>query len=173
MSDAQLPINCSSGDDLPHRSHTAHLFVARHVDGASERRCERVDVVWIDDDGLLEFLCRACQGAQHKDTVLVVPGGDELLCNEIHSIVQRADDAEVREPVERDQTEGAERRGVGRDHRRSSSNGVAPVHLGDPLRDLGFDRFIAQEIQRDGTPICTKVILPRNSGLVTIVCRER
>ena len=60
-------------------------------------------VVGVDDEGVLQLLRGAGQLAQHEHAVLVVTRRDELLRDEVHAVVQRADDAEVGELVERDE----------------------------------------------------------------------
>ena len=81
----------------------ARRSLARHVDRLDQRVGEAVDVVRIDDERLVQLLRRARQRAQHQHAVLVVARRDELLGDEVHPVVQRADDAEVREAVERDE----------------------------------------------------------------------
>ena len=46
---------------------------------------------------------RAGERAQHQHAVLVVSRRDELFRDEIHPVVQRADDAEIGHAVERDE----------------------------------------------------------------------
>ena len=55
----------------------------------------------IDDQRLGQLLRRAGQLAQNQHAVEIVARGDELLRHKVHAVVQRRDDAEVREPVER------------------------------------------------------------------------
>ena len=77
---------------------------------ADQRVGEGIDIVGIDDQRVLELLRRAGERAQHEHAVLVVSRRDELLGDQVHAVVQRADDAEVREAVERDEAAAAERR---------------------------------------------------------------
>ena len=51
----------------------------------------------------------ARERAQYQDAVLVVTRRDELLRHEVHAVVQRADDAEVGESIERDEAGQLER----------------------------------------------------------------
>ena len=94
---------------------------------------EAVDVVWVDDQRILQLLGRARQRAQHEHAVLVVARGDEFLGHQIHSIVQRADDAEVRESVECDQADNCQRRSMIDHRRRAAGHRVARVQRLDRL----------------------------------------
>ena len=68
--------------------------------------------------GFPQLLRGAGQAAQHQHAVLVIPRGDELLRDQVHPVVQRAHDAEVRETIERDEARQLERGLVVVDRRR-------------------------------------------------------
>ena len=124
MSDAQLktlrPATTRRIARMRAAARSSGMSIAR-----DQRLGEAVGVVGIDDQRVLELLRRARQRAQHQHAVLVVARRDEFLRDQVHPVVQRADDAEVRETVERDEAERAERRLVVADHRRAARHARA------------------------------------------------
>ena len=68
------------------------------VSACSQRFTESMRVVGIDDQGLGELPGRTGEMGQHQDTFFVVTGGDEFLGDEIHSVMQAADDADIGRP---------------------------------------------------------------------------
>ena len=148
LQDVRCPAeHVSSGDHTAKCAHPRAPLLARHVDGADERGRKSVHVVRIDDEGVLQLLRRTRQLAQHQHAVLVVARGDEFLGDQVHPVVQRADDAEVRETVERHQRLDPQRRGLIRDERCTVGCTVAPVELPDPRRDLRLDFAVAMEVR--------------------------
>ncbi len=86
-----------------------------------------VHVVRIDDHRFTQFLRRAGQPAQHQHAIVIVARGHELLGDKVHPVVQRADDAEVGEAVERDEARNRQRLGVVVNRRRTAGHPMARV----------------------------------------------
>ena len=53
----------------------------------------------IHDQGIAEFNRRAGEFAQNQDAILVIARRQILLGDQVHAIVQRGDEADVRRPV--------------------------------------------------------------------------
>ena len=65
------------------------------VSASCERRGALVGVVRIDDQRLGQFARGAGELRQDQHALLVVARGDELLGDQVHAVVQAADEAEV------------------------------------------------------------------------------
>ena len=83
-----------------------------------------------------QFLRRACQRTQNQHAVVIVPCGHELLGHEVHAVVQRTDDAEVRQPIERNETRQRQSGLVVVDRRREARHPVACVQLRGRVRSI-------------------------------------
>src|SRR5262249_33673324 len=90
---------------LPHVSaHARHAVAALgrgHLDGPMNGLRGALDVVGIHEQGVPKLTRRAGEPAQNQHGIVVVAGGDELLGDQVHAVVQRADDTELRGPVPR------------------------------------------------------------------------
>ena len=62
---------------------------------------EAVHVVGVDLHGIGQLAGSAGELRQHQHAAQVGAGGDEFLRDQVHDVVQRADDATGRDPVER------------------------------------------------------------------------
>ena len=82
-------------DDLPHPRHPAPLFFCRHFDRPPDALGELLDRVGIDRDGVGQFPSRPREAAQQEDPRQIILGGDELLRYQVHSVVERTDDAQI------------------------------------------------------------------------------
>ena len=133
-------------DDPALRDHAPPALLTRHVDRLRERVGKAVDVVGIDDQRIVQLLRRARERAQHEDPILIVTCGNEFLRDQVHAVVQGADDAELRETIERDKTGGRQGGLVIRDNGWTAANGVARIDVGNRLADFSLDRDIALQL---------------------------
>ena len=80
------------------------------------------DVVRVDEERRLQLLGGAGELGEHERAGIVgVLGGDELLGDEVHAVVERRDEADAGEPVEA--AEGAAVDSCGRGSGSASSRG--------------------------------------------------
>ena len=54
----------------------------------------------IDDDRIGEFPGRSREVAQNQNAIIIRTAGDEFFRNKIHTVVERTDEAELRQPME-------------------------------------------------------------------------
>ena len=134
-------------DDATKGAHAHATLLGRHVDSLRDRPRESVDIVRIDHQCIAQFLRGPGHFAQHEHAVAIVARGDELLRDEVHPVVERADDAEVREAVERDQPANLQRRLAIADRTVVRSGAVPHVDVLDLLVDLPFDLRVAPELR--------------------------
>jgi hypothetical protein len=60
---------------------------------------ETIHIIGVDDERFAQLLRCPCKRTQYEYAVFIVSCCHEFLRHQIHAIVQRADDAEVREAV--------------------------------------------------------------------------
>lgn len=87
--------------------------------------------------------------AQEQDAVLIEPTGHELLGDEIHPVVERADDAEVGKPVQGHHLDLVEIP-LMVDHRLPFRGAPSPVDPLDELVDLRVDELILGDMPPAG-----------------------
>ena len=75
----------------------------RHDQGLVHCLGYLVGVERVDQARLRQFSRGTREVAEDQYTIAIEPAGDKLLGNQIHAIVQRADDAEIGQQVQRDQ----------------------------------------------------------------------
>lgn len=137
----------ASGNGSPQRAHPRPAFLRPHVDGAGEGVGKSVHVVRIDDERVVQLLRGARHLAEHQHAVLVLSCRDEFLGDEIHAVVQRADDAEVSETVQCHEAPDAERRRL-IDHQRRPIRHMMPlVDVANRGRNLRFDLRISMQMR--------------------------
>ena len=83
--------------------HAELALVARHLQGAVDQLGHFVDLVRIDDDGLLHRLASPGEGRQDQDAWLLDLTRDELFGHQIHSVPQRRHHGDGCVPVKRRQ----------------------------------------------------------------------
>ena len=81
--------------EAPHAAHAHTLLVRRHAQCAVERFRALIDVIRVDGQRVVQLARRAGELRQHEHALLVVARRDELLRDEVHSVVQARDDAHV------------------------------------------------------------------------------
>jgi len=131
------------------RAHPSVTLIGRHVERLRETVGKPLDVVGINQNGVVtELLRRAGQLAQHEHTFEIFAGRDELLRHQVHPVVQRADETEVGQPVQRHQPSDSQRRLAVADRTPSQAVArVSGVDGGHPLVDVRLDRLVALELR--------------------------
>ena len=104
---------------------------------------EALDVVGVDEERVGQLLRGAGQLAQHEHAAKVLARRDELLGDEVHAVVQRADDAEIGQTIERDEAAQLQRAFSIADRTVGRPFAVLGVELGDPFVDPLFERSVA------------------------------
>ena len=90
------------GHHLAHPPHPAAPLLARHGKRLVHRVGQLLDGERVDQHRVGQLPGGAGELAEDQHAVLVDAAGDELLGDQVHPVVQRADDAELRQPVQRD-----------------------------------------------------------------------
>src|SRR4051794_26635695 len=93
---ARPPIYISVSHDVAHPPHASSSFGPTHHEGFVDRSSDFVRSERIHQDGVAELPRGACEATENKAAIFVNAAGDEFLCNQVHSVVQRRDQAEVR-----------------------------------------------------------------------------
>lgn len=78
-----------------HPVHAHLLFFGAHLESSTDCLGCLIDIVGIDLQRISQFPRRAREAAQDEHPSLVTPRGDEFLCDEVHSIVQRGHKAQI------------------------------------------------------------------------------
>ena len=136
-----------SGDGPAQRTHPGHALAWVHRNRPLDRARETLDVVRVDDDRLFQFLRSARHFAQHQDAAKVVARGNELLGDQVHPVVEGADDAEVGEPIEGHELPDAERGLTISDRPDESGLAVPRVDLDDLGVDFTFDLSVRVDLR--------------------------
>src|SRR4029079_15192526 len=82
-----------------HDLHSRSLPCWRHCERNVQRFRTLLDVVRVHDQGFGQLTRRSGELTEDENARVVVARCDELLCDEIHSIVETADKAQLRRPI--------------------------------------------------------------------------
>src|SRR6516225_9858445 len=66
-------------DIAAHPAHPLVAFRVVHLEAEMNRIGHGVDVIWVDEESIMEFDCRSSEAAQDEHAVLIVARGDEFL----------------------------------------------------------------------------------------------
>lgn len=81
---------------LSKSSHSICLFVGIHHQSAMERVCKVVGGIRVHENCIGEAAGRASETGENQHTLKIVPEGDEFFGDEVHAIVKRAHDTDIR-----------------------------------------------------------------------------
>src|SRR5450631_28617 len=84
---------------LSHALHAQLLFFGLHLQGGSNRLRSLIDVVRIDLKRVAQFAGGARKAAENEHTALVVSRGHKFLRHQVHAIMQRGHQAQIRGAV--------------------------------------------------------------------------
>ena len=145
---ARPPVDVEFSHVASHQPHALAPLVGAHRQRRMQRAGAFVGVIGIDDQRLGEFPRRTGEAGQDQHTAVVVTGRNELLRDQVHAVVEAADEAQVRGAqvfvdgirfvVLLDQDDGRRLRrgvfGVDAFRQRSHALGIAPVVVDRPAR---------------------------------------
>src|SRR5581483_695506 len=86
-------------DDLTHTAHPRTLLVRIHFQCEVNGVGQLLRIIRIDQQRVAQFAARTGEPAQDQDALFVVPRCNKLLGDEVHAVVKRRDQAQVRRPV--------------------------------------------------------------------------
>ena len=95
---ASPSVDVELGHEPAHRRHALALLGGLHAEPGDERGARLPHVVGVHDERLGELARGAGELAEHEHALFVVAGGDELLGDEVHAVVEAAHVADVRRP---------------------------------------------------------------------------
>src|SRR5665213_1058674 len=96
---ARPPVDIVLADVGAHALHADAALFRRHLQSAVDRVRHLVRVVRIHQERIGQLMARAGEAAQDQHALVVVARRHEFLCNQIHAVVQRRDQAEISGPV--------------------------------------------------------------------------
>ncbi len=83
-----------------HALHVLAAFLFRHLQRLAHGAGHLLDGKRVDQNGILQLAGRSREIAEDQHAVVVEAAGDEFLGDEVHAVVQRRHDAEVRQPMQ-------------------------------------------------------------------------
>src|SRR5688572_28528583 len=83
-----------------HASHATPPLGGIHLEGDPDCLRHALHVVGIHDEVVAHVARGAGEAAQHEHAIVVVPGGHELLGDEVHALVERGDQTQIGRAVE-------------------------------------------------------------------------
>ena len=93
------PVACANA--LHERAVTLDAFFSWHDNRALYRLRDFIRIIGVDDQGLLEIFGRARKARQHQNARIVsVLGRDIFLCDQIHTVAKRRDQADVASSIQ-------------------------------------------------------------------------
>ena len=82
-----------------HVAHAIDGFFDAHVEGLRDCFGGCQNIVWVDEDGVMQLARRAGELAENQDATLVRASGNKFLGHQIHAIVEGGDHAQMRHAV--------------------------------------------------------------------------
>jgi len=93
-------VNVVLPDQLAHAVHAHLAFDRIHLQGGPNGIRSLINVVGIDEQGVAQLARRSCELAEDERAPFIAPGRNIFLGDEIHAVVQRRDQAEIRGAIE-------------------------------------------------------------------------
>ena len=86
-------------DLAAHELHALSAFIARHLKAAVHGIGNAGGVVRIDEEGIAQLDGCAGEAAEDQDALFIFAGGDVLLGDEVHAVMERGDEAKVSDAI--------------------------------------------------------------------------
>jgi hypothetical protein len=126
-----------------HAMDAATALVATHLERGPDARGEAIDVERIDQECAVDLLGRAREATQYQHTTFVELAADEFLRDEVHSVLQRRHETEIRRSIDGGQQVRVDVV-VNQHDRRPVDGSVARIDVEHHRRDFLLQRRIGR-----------------------------
>ena len=83
----------------PHAPHPLPFLTWVHLEGIVDRVCNLIGIIWIHNQRVFQLKTSTGEKAQNEDAIFVASRGDEFFRNQIHAVVQRCHQTNVRHSI--------------------------------------------------------------------------